>query len=135
VPGKGLILERDYSPQERERILAGDTALGISPKDIFELIGARTKDVYLNKIAYWKDVPSRVWEYTIGGYQVIKKWLSYREHKILGRGLTPDEVRTVTAIARRVAAILLLGPQSMRTIKPLLNPPIRGQSRALRTAS
>ena len=24
-------------------------------------------------------VPAAVWEYTIGGYQVLKKWLSYRE--------------------------------------------------------
>jgi hypothetical protein len=29
-------------------------------------------------------VPSRVWAYTLGGYQVIKKWLSYREHDVLG---------------------------------------------------
>jgi hypothetical protein len=55
--------------------------------------------------------PSRVWEYTIGGYQVIKKWLSYREREILGRGLTTDEVHAVTAIARRIAAIILLEPK------------------------
>ena len=24
-----------------------------------------------------------VWNYKLGGYQVLKKWLSYREHKIL----------------------------------------------------
>jgi hypothetical protein len=36
---------------------------------------------------------TRVWDYTIGGYQVIKKWLSYREHKLLVRPLTTDEAR------------------------------------------
>jgi hypothetical protein len=36
-------------------------------------------DVYLNDVAYWKGIPARVWDYTIGGYQVIKKWLSYRD--------------------------------------------------------
>ena len=50
----------------------------------------------------------RVWGYTIGGYQVIKKWLSYREHELLGRALTPDEAREVMNIARRISAILLL---------------------------
>jgi hypothetical protein len=45
---------------------------------------------------------------TIGGYQVIKKWLSYRERPLLGRGLSPDEARAVTQIARRIAALLLL---------------------------
>jgi hypothetical protein len=66
--------------------------------------------VYLNNLAYWKNIPGRVWDYTIGGYQVIKKWLSYRERAILGRGLTMDEVHTVRDIARRIAAIILKEP-------------------------
>ena len=41
---------------------------------------------------------------------MIKKWLSYREHKLLGRPLSADEVREVMNIARRIAAILLLEP-------------------------
>jgi hypothetical protein len=65
-------------------------------------------DVYLNDTAYWANIPARVWEYTIGGYQVIKKWLSYREFALLGRALTLDEVREVSTIARRIAAILVL---------------------------
>ena len=42
----------------------------------------------------------------IGGYQVLKKWLSYRERGILGRALMPHEVQYFTEIARRIAAIL-----------------------------
>jgi hypothetical protein len=41
---------------------------------------------------------------------VIKKWLSYREKELLGRGLSMDEARYVTEMARRIAALLLLGP-------------------------
>jgi hypothetical protein len=48
-------------------------------------------------------------DYTLGGYPVIKKWLSYRETAVLGRPLTLDEVRYVTDMARRIAALLLLG--------------------------
>ena len=70
-----------------------------------------TCDIYLNNTAYWKNVPVGVWEYTIGGYQVIKKWLSYRERDLLGRSLTIDEAREVTNIARRIAAILLVEPE------------------------
>lgn len=44
------------------------------------------------------------------GYQVMKKWLSYREHPLLGRDLKPDEVRYVTEMTRRIAAIVLLEP-------------------------
>mgnify|MGYP006910698578 CR=1 FL=1 len=55
-------------------------------------------------------MPEGVWEYYIGGYQVIKKWLSYREQKVLGRDLHMDEARYVTEMVRRIAAILLLQP-------------------------
>ena len=111
MPGKGKAFEREYSVKEREAIAKGAAASGLSEQDAFKLIGERTLDVYLNNLAYWKNVPLRVWDYTIGGYQVIKKWLSYRERGILGRGLSIDEVHTVTEIARRIASILLLQPQ------------------------
>lgn len=68
-------------------------------------------NIYLNDAACWRNVPVPVWEYTIGGYQVIKKWLSYREKPLLGRSLTVAEVRTVTETARRIAALIALKPQ------------------------
>jgi len=46
----------------------------------------------------------------MGGYQVIKKWLSYREEEVLGRPLGTSEAREVRDIARRIAALLLLEP-------------------------
>jgi hypothetical protein len=65
-------------------------------------------DIFLNEDACWRNVPEAVWDYTIGGYQVIKKWLSYREKPLLGRGLTPDEVRYITEIARRLATLIAM---------------------------
>ncbi|MCE5283130.1 MAG: DNA methyltransferase, partial [Deltaproteobacteria bacterium] len=67
-------------------------------------------DIFLNEEACWRNVSEAVWEYTIGGYQVIKKWLSYREKSLLGRGLTPEEVRYVTEMARRLTALVALRP-------------------------
>ena len=71
----------------------------------------QTVDVYLNDAAYWKNIPLPVWEFTMGGYQVIKKWLSYREHRVLGRPLIPEELTEVQNIARRIAALILLQPK------------------------
>jgi len=65
-------------------------------------------DIFLNEDACWGNVPEAVWDYTIGGYQVIKKWLSYREKPLLGRGLTPDEIRYITEIARRLATLIAM---------------------------
>jgi hypothetical protein len=64
--------------------------------------------VYLNGVAYWRNIPARVWDYMLGGYQVLKKWLSYREKDLLGRDLSLDEAREVMNIARRIAAIRLM---------------------------
>ena len=111
MPGKGKFIERDYTAKELEAIVTGVTKLGFSEKQALKLIGDRTLDVYLNNLACWKNIPLRVWEYTMGGYQVIKKWLSYREREILGRALKMDEARAVTEIARRIVAILLIEPQ------------------------
>ncbi len=110
MPGKGKLIERDYTPEERQAIEEGAKRQGLSTEEMFAHLGERTSDVYLNDVAYWRNIPARVWEYTIGGYQVIKKCLSYREHKLLGRTLTTDEAREVMNIARRIAAILLLEP-------------------------
>ena len=53
-------------------------------------------------------MPAAVWRYKLGGYQVLKKWLSYREQGILARPLTPAEVQRFTDTARRIAAILAI---------------------------
>ncbi len=110
MPGQGKLITRDYRKTEHEAISRGATELGLSEDQGFVLLGAKTFDIYLNDVAYWSNVPQKVWEYTIGGYQVIKKWLSYREEKLLGRPLTKDEVRYVQEMVRRIAAILLLTP-------------------------
>ncbi|MCC6881954.1 MAG: hypothetical protein IT576_07375 [Verrucomicrobiales bacterium] len=65
-------------------------------------------DIHLNATTRWKDVPEPVWNYTLGGYQVLKKWLSYRESALLGRPLTSDEAQQFTHHVRRIASILAL---------------------------
>jgi len=71
----------------------------------------KSKVLYLNDRAFWRNVPKAVWEYTLGGYQVLKKWLSYREATLLGRPLRLDEVEYVQQTIRRIAALRLLGPE------------------------
>lgn len=110
MPGKGKAIERDYTEEEKQAIVSGADELGIPSDEAFYLLGDRTFDIYLNDIAYWGNVPAKVWDFTIGGYQVIKKWLSYREKDLLGRPLTSEEAREVMNMARRISAIILLKP-------------------------
>ena len=104
MPGHGRAVERSCTAEEREAF--GDAA---------SVLGESTFDVYLNSRAFWRNVPAAVWEYRLGGYQVLKKWLSYRERDILERALRPSEVQLFADIARRLGAIRrILSPQTIR---------------------
>ena len=95
MPGQGRVVER--------------AALG----DALPLLGATTFDIYLNGNAFWRNVPAAVWRYKLGGYQVLKKWLSYRERGVLGRALMPEEMLYFAEVTRRIGAILVAtGPLS-----------------------
>ena len=99
MPGRGRSVERDYAPPE------APAQAGAA------LLGEITLDVFLNADAYWRNIPATVWSFTIGGFQVLKKWLSYREQPLIGRALTPGEVRYVRHVARRLAALRLMAPE------------------------
>jgi len=109
--GQGRPVVRGYTLAERDVIKRGADALGLSLADVLGLIGLNTVDVYLNETTYWTNVPVRAWEYSIAGYQVLKKWLTYREGRLLGRPLIPAEAADFMTIVRRLAALLLLEPQ------------------------
>ena len=111
MPGSGRVVARPYTAAEMQALEAGAVVLGMGLEQVLAQLGPTTFDVYLNGRAYWRNVPERVWSYTIGGYQVVKKWLSYREEDVLGRALTADEAREVMNMMRRIAALLLLTPQ------------------------
>ena len=94
MPGQGHAVERTYTLEEC-------TALGNG----LSALGETTFDVYLNATAFWRNIPAAVWNYKLGGYQVLKKWLSYRERAILGRPLRLEEVQQFIDTARRIAVL------------------------------
>lgn len=68
-----------------------------------------TSDIYWNQDAYWANVPPDVWEYQIGGFPVLRKWLGDRKQDKLGRPLKLTEVQQFSQIARRIGTLLRLG--------------------------
>ena len=97
MPGQGRAVERPITAAERDAL--GNAAAVLSET---------TFDVHLNDNSYWCNVPAAVWTYKLGGYQVLKKWLSYRERRVLDRPLLPQEVQHFTDTARRIGAVLLV---------------------------
>ena len=92
MPGQGQGVERSYTPGERATF-----------KDAITILGKTTFDICLNRRTWWRNVPAAVWRYKLGGYQVLKKWLSYRErdpHRSR-REIAPG--RAAASCARRAA--------------------------------
>lgn len=65
--------------------------------------------LWWNDSCCWDNVPKEIWTFTISGYPVIKKWLDYRHVDKLGRPLRYEEMRYVTEMVYRIAAIISLG--------------------------
>ena len=74
MPGQGQVVERAFVPDEYAAMVIALPALGDS-----------TCDICLNARAFSRNVPAAVWNYKLGGYQVLKKWLSYRERNPIRR--------------------------------------------------
>lgn len=55
--------------------------------------------VWINKAQFFKPVPQSVWDFHIGGYQVLDKYLKSRK----GRVLSLDEINHVAAVADSLA--------------------------------
>jgi hypothetical protein len=99
MPGAGRTIQRERTDAERA---------GLSDENV-ALLGEQVLDVYLGTHARWAGVPAAAWDFKIGGFQVLRKWLSYRESRVLGRDLTMAEARAFTTIARRLTELVLLG--------------------------
>ena len=83
MPDQGRVVEREYTAAER-------TVLN----NAILTLGAAAIDVYLNDRAYWRNVPAAVWNYQLGAYQVLNKWLSCRESKVRAARYCPKRCST-----------------------------------------
>jgi len=114
--GVGKTVNRPRTPEEQAGLEAEAAALGLAVAELAELLGgSHTLDIIWNtEQAHrprWQNIPLASWQYVIGGYPVLKKWLSYRHRQDLGRPLSQAELRLFRDLARRVTALILLGPQ------------------------
>jgi len=61
-----------------------------------------TRRVYFNKEQYFEGVSKAVWEYQIGGYQVMAKYLMYRKKRELSLEEIEHYMRVAKAIERTI---------------------------------
>ena len=65
---------------------------------------------FINDRVCLRNVPRSVWQYELGGYPVIKKWLGYRDHGHRGdQPLSVQEVTYLCSMVHRLAAGTFFG--------------------------
>ena len=74
----------------------------VEGNDIIEKVKREGNSVYINKTQYFDGIEEDVWNYEIGGYKVLDKWL--KSHK--GRELNLEDIehfsRIVTALSKTI---------------------------------
>ncbi|MFH1942454.1 MAG: type ISP restriction/modification enzyme, partial [bacterium] len=63
---------------------------------------AKKERVHINPDKYFTGVPSEVWEYHIGGYQVAEKWLKDRKGRIHSSKENSIYTKVITSIAKTI---------------------------------
>ena len=64
---------------------------GIGDNQVSEVTyNSELQRVYINKQSYFPDIPPHIWEFKIGGYQVLDKWL--KDRKNAKRELSTEEI-------------------------------------------
>jgi len=58
----------------------------------------KTRRLYINDEEFFGNVPEEVWEFVIGGYQVLDKYLKYRKDRKLSREEIEHLLKVITAI-------------------------------------
>ena len=62
----------------------------------------KKKCVYINPDQYFEGIDQDVWEYQIGGYQVMDKWLKDRNKRILSLEEIQHYCRVATALKKTI---------------------------------
>jgi predicted helicase len=70
--------------------------------------------IYINKEQYFSPIAKEAWDFSIGGAQVLQKYLKSRE----GRKLSLDEIETIQDVVK----VLLFTTQHMQKIDAIWQP-------------
>jgi hypothetical protein len=108
MPNTGRLNERAYTPEERAALASGASALGLDEAAALACLGERTFDVYLNDVALWRNVPAKVWAYTLAVIWLVSNIPALRQ--------TPytRACRSTTALRARRPTFIPLGMSAFR---------------------
>lgn len=75
--------------------------------NMVEKVEYKNKKVFINQFQYFENIESDVWNYFVGGYQVLLKWLKDRK----GRTLSSDEIKHYCKVISSISKTIKLQSQ------------------------
>ncbi len=97
---------RIYSQKRNDEqltpIIADYPVIGSNIIEVVRYVEPKQNDdkglIWINKKQYFKNVPSQVWNYSVGNYQICQKWLKDREGCYLSHKDIRQYQRIITAL-------------------------------------
>ena len=109
MPGHGSTTRQDFSDAEEALLRSIASWAQCSEASLQAIIAQGAQHIHLNPGTFFASVPTAAWEYKIGGFLVLKKWLSYRDYSVSNRSLDTTEARLFQNMVIRLTIIALLG--------------------------
>lgn len=85
------------------------TTFSVEGLDIVEKSEFKDGDVYINDQQYFGNVPKPVWEFYVGGYQPVQRWLKDRKGKKLTNEDLEHYQKIIVAISETIEIIKKIG--------------------------
>lgn len=70
-----------------------------------EKVDYEDQNIYINDSQYFEGINEDVWEFTVGGYQVLKYWLKKRKGTEISSGEIQDFIQIIGAIEKTLSII------------------------------
>ncbi len=67
-----------------------------------ETVKYENEKVWINKTQYFENVPETAWNFHIGGYQVLQKWLKDRKGRTLSFDDLEHYAKVVSALSQTI---------------------------------
>ncbi|MCX6554536.1 MAG: hypothetical protein NTZ12_05905, partial [Candidatus Aminicenantes bacterium] len=100
ISGDNVVKKVQYSAvgakQDSHHGATRGLAKNSTTRGLIPLLDVKTGNVFINNSQYFSNIPLEVWEYQIGGYQVMAKWLKDRK----GCALSLDDIRHYIRVAK-----------------------------------
>ncbi len=91
-----------YSPRLEAKELQSLAEFPKTGKNFIERISYKKNSncLMINRSQYFENITPEVWNFKVGGYQVLKKWLNYRKNDFIS--LSNDEIKLFQKIVRAI---------------------------------